>query len=313
MKRFLNRMLIFAAFAVVIDLAFGAIFPFLREKAKGGRTREEYFIAEECEAEVLVFGSSRAQHHYVPSVIEESLGLSCYNCGEDEMGSLFAYARYRMLSDRYTPKLIIYDVAPSFDYFADEDNTKYLGNLKPYSYKDGVLKIIMHFADMDTRLLLNSQMYRNNSQILSYLINFISDRYYSDNGYQALHGKMTTEKIDSRIVSEDTELELDSEKICILEEMIQDCQTRNIPFVFVVSPVYGGQSRKYTMQRLQPAIDLAAKYGVPFLDFSDEDEVAFNCGYFQDETHMNDSGARYFSKILVDAMINSDIILLEAQ
>lgn len=305
MKKFLVRILIFAALTVVIDFACGALFPFLRENAKGGRTREEYFIAEKCEAEVLVFGSSRALHHYVPSVIQDSMGLSCFNCGKDGMGSVLAYARYMMLTDRYTPKLVIYDVAPSFDYAADEDNTKYLGFLNPYSYKNGVYKAIVPYADLDAYLLMNSQMYRNNSHILSYMIDCLTNRHFSDSGYQAIHGRLRTNEPYDEIPVQDMTLEIDYGKINLIEEMIQDCQAKGTAFIFVMSPVYGGQ---YPRQQLQPAMDLAATYGVPFFDYSDVDEIVYNEAYFQDRTHMNDDGARVFSKIVADAVVENSVV-----
>ena len=310
MKRFLKTIILFAVFASAIDFAFGALFPFLREKAKGGRTQEEYYIAEECESEILILGSSRALHHYIPSIIQESLGLTCYNCGKDGMGSLLAYARYSMITDRYNPKLIIYDVAPAFDYSTGEDNTKYLGTLKPFYYKDCVKKIIAAYSEPDARLLMNSQMYRNNSCILSCLIDCFIYRHYSDNGYQPIYGKIENKDSKNSVMMEDETLEIDWEKIKLIEEMIQDCKSHNIAFVFVMSPVYGGQ---YSNRKLQPVIDLATKYEIPFLDFSDAEEIVNDYTYFQDRTHMNDSGARIYSKIVADAIIEYNVFLIDAQ
>ena len=36
---------------------------------------------ESADQRVVVFGSSHAASHYVPEVLEEQLGMSCYNAG----------------------------------------------------------------------------------------------------------------------------------------------------------------------------------------------------------------------------------------
>ena len=41
---------------------------------------------ELTKADLLVFGSSRANHHYVPEVFEDSLKLTFYNTGKDGSG-----------------------------------------------------------------------------------------------------------------------------------------------------------------------------------------------------------------------------------
>ena len=305
MRKFLIRVLVFAVLTIAIDLAFGAIFPFLREKAKGGRTHEEYYIAEECEAEALVFGSSRALHHYVPSVFQESLHLSCFNCGKDGMGSLLAYARFRMLTGRYTPKLVIYDVAPLFDYAADEDNTKYLGSLNPDLGKEGVREAVQTFTDPETRILMNSQMYRYNSHFISYLIDCLVNRHYSDGGYQAIFGRIKTDGLTDDTLMVEKTLEIDTKKMKLIEAMILECQSRGITFVFVMSPVYKG---RYPKENLQPLIDMALKHEVPFLDFSAADGIADNADYFQDSTHLNDTGAHIYSKVVAEALIEYGIV-----
>ena len=59
-------------------------------------------------------------------MISDSLGVSCYNAGESGCGIILAYGRLLMILERYTPKAIIYEVTPDFDYLDGKDNHKYL-------------------------------------------------------------------------------------------------------------------------------------------------------------------------------------------
>ena len=85
---------------------------------------------------IIILGSSHAVRHYVPSVIQDSLGLTCYNCGEPGCGIIPAYARYKMVAERNKPKLVIYEVTPGYDYLVSDDYSKYLGKVRQYSEKN---------------------------------------------------------------------------------------------------------------------------------------------------------------------------------
>lgn len=53
------------------------------------------YIANKATDDIIILGSSSATHHYVLQIIEDSLGLSCYNCGEEGNGVVLAYGRLK--------------------------------------------------------------------------------------------------------------------------------------------------------------------------------------------------------------------------
>lgn len=65
MKKFIIRILTFFAVVAMIDVAFGYVCRYLNSHAKGGDTLNHYYIAKECDKDILIFGSSRCMHHYV--------------------------------------------------------------------------------------------------------------------------------------------------------------------------------------------------------------------------------------------------------
>ena len=86
MKKYIRNILLFFVAIVVIDLLFGVVCQYLNDHSKGGGIKSRYYVCKESNEDVLIFGSSRAKHHYVPDIIEDSLSMTCYNTGEDGNG-----------------------------------------------------------------------------------------------------------------------------------------------------------------------------------------------------------------------------------
>ena len=93
---------------------------------------------KESKEDVILMGSSRASHHYVTQIITDSLGLICFNAGQDGNGIIMQYGRWKMISERYAPKVLIYDITPVFD-LMENDNMTYIDHLKPFC-SDGEVK-----------------------------------------------------------------------------------------------------------------------------------------------------------------------------
>ena len=123
---------------IVIDCVIGTMFSTLLAKAKGGNNARNNYINDYTTQDILIFGSSRAIHHYHPTIISDSTDMTCYNCGQDGNGVILNYGRLLMIGKRYKPKMIIYDVQNTFDLTAGEDNHKYLAWLKAYYDHEGV-------------------------------------------------------------------------------------------------------------------------------------------------------------------------------
>ena len=65
------------------------------------------YLQKEVDEDIILMGASRCHHHYLPSIIEDSLGASVYNAGIG--GSNNIYSHYIVLQHilaRHTPKLI---------------------------------------------------------------------------------------------------------------------------------------------------------------------------------------------------------------
>lgn len=297
MKRFLIQIAVFFAFVAVFDVCCGFGFDYLKSHAKGGDTYKNYYLAEKCEDDVLILGSSRAARHYVPSVIADSLGLSCYNAGEPGCGIIPAYARYKMVSERHKPKLVIYEVTPGFDYFKSDPYTTYLGRVRQYYHKEPVKELYSTFGDGLDELRFLSNMYKNNSSI----VHNVMDQFTKpgDNGYEPLFGVLSSEAVNQpKKIQNVTVHRVDTLKLKQVEELIKATKADDVPLVFVISPRYFGLSLEELCQ-YEEAISLASRYSVPFINVVDMEGVSGVREMFQDFGHMNDRGAKLFTQKLV--------------
>lgn len=289
MKRFLIKVVIFFAVLVVVDKVSGYTFSYLSENAKGGYTGHYHYLVDKTNEDILVFGSSRAIHHYNPQIIADSLGLTCYNCGQNGNGIVLFYGWWKLISERYHPKMLIYDITNDFDLLQFEDNHKYLGWLKEAYDRDGIKDVFLR-VDSTERFKMKSQMYRYNSKWHQIVADYIYPLYIvNDNGFYPLEGS-----IDSLRIRNNVDIyrpyQYDELKIEFLKKLVEEMGETKL--VFVVSPTIYGQN----VDQLKPVMDICREYNIPLYDYSNDPKYAHNAEYFKDGSHLNAVGADEFTK-----------------
>lgn len=278
----------------VIDRVAGYCFNYFVQHTKGGYVGHHQFIANECKADILVFGSSRAVHHYNTKMISDSLGVNAYNCGQDGNGVILSYGEWQMIKKRYQPKLIIYDVNPHYDLLGDEDNHKFLGWLKLYYDRDGISSVF-DAIDQKEKIKMWSCLYRYNYNPIQLAADFVYPIYKLDEyGFAPIKGEMDTMRVrKTDATSVITDHNFDSLKINYLKKLVKE--RGNTKIIFCVSPVwYGLDSRQ-----LQPIMDICMHSDIPFYDFSNSSKYFHNDSLFKDGTHLNERGADEFTDDLL--------------
>lgn len=297
MKRFIIKVICFLAIMIVIDCVIGTMFSTLLAKAKGGNNARNNYINDYTTQDILIFGSSRAFHHYNPKIITDSTGLSCYNCGQDGNGIILNYGRLNIIKERYIPKLVLYDVTPSFDLLLENDNTKYLAWLKAYYDKDGI-KEIFDSVNKNEKIKMLSNMYRYNSKCLNILIDAIHPmKSIGINGFRPLPGEMDTMKVSKKEIQES--YDFDPLKLYYLDKFITDIPNTRI--VFIVSPSFNGIDGK----QLEPIRQICKQRGLELLDMSNTPKYLHNPMYFKDGDHLNSIGADEFTIDIVRKLSHS--------
>ena len=288
MKKYLLKIALFFAIVIVVDLGYGKVGDYLRDHAKGGVAAKVHYICEECNDDIIMMGSSRMQHHYVPQIFEDSLGTTCYNAGMDGNGILLSYGFLEMMLERYHPKMIIYDVS-GYDMYTD-DNTKYLDFMKPYYWNEheSVAKI---FTDVDRkeRWKMLSSLYRYNSKLFQMIGDNMHPLSTLVKGYDPINRTMD---YDPPIPTNEAKHEVDSLKIQYLRKFITKAEENDVELVFVASPTWHGL---YKTADNIPMTLLSEELGVDFMNCYYDSIICSSHEYWSDGTHMNDVGAQLFS------------------
>lgn len=291
MKKFILHILLFFAIVAVVDFAAGKAFRYLQSHA-GGRTGAEWYVCKQMNEDIIIMGSSRASHHYLPQIISDSLGMGCYNAGQDGNGVVLQYGRWKMISKRHIPKVIIYDVVPAFD-LLENDNITYIDRLKPYADDKDVLEYISDYNPFE-HIKLFSRMYRFNYKFLEIMLDCVKHESTSD-GYIP-NKKHIRQEVINASKKEDTFTidSFDEVKMNCLSEMITEAQGLGVKVVLVSSPYWRG----YPDVDMHIIKELADAKGVPFINYTDSD-IRKNADWFADSMHLNEEGANEFTKRLV--------------
>lgn len=290
MKKFLINIAIFFAIVAVVDFSLGKVFHYIQSTA-GGRTGAEYYVCEKADEDVIIMGSSRASHHYVPEIISEKLGMSCFNAGQDGNGIILQYGRWKMLSKRHAPKLLIYDINTDFDLLMN-DNTRYIDRLKPFCSDKSVKDYVSSLFPME-RFKTLSSMYCYNYKFIEMGFDCIKKGdYMATEGYLPLNGHIRSEVVERETDEKIDALELDVIKMFYLEQLVKEAKGLGTQIVFVVSPSWRGGG--FIVDAFSPVRHIAEKYGIPFYEYI-ESGYCENPDLFEDSSHLNDKGAKEFT------------------
>ena len=95
--RFFLKLMWVLSLIFLFDRGIGMILKhFYFRQGFGERSRTTYVI-DSTSAEIIILGSSRANHSYVPEIFESRLSYSCYNAGRDGNFILYNYAIFNAI------------------------------------------------------------------------------------------------------------------------------------------------------------------------------------------------------------------------
>lgn len=268
--------------------------------AESQSSSKNYHCMYEADEDILILGSSYAVRNIVPSVIEDSLGISCYNAGEAGNGSMVAWARYNMFIKNHTPKLIIYTLTPGYDYVKSDDYSKYLNIVKPYyGHEESVVSMYSDVMNCSDGLIQNSNFVKFNSYSAQLIYYSLSKKNMGLQGYEPLHETFTPYEIKEEQTAED--YEIDIPKMAYLEKLFSDIRRNNIPFFCVLTPDYRDS---LNLDNYSEGIQLCDKYDIPVVNHKYYEGISKDAQYFYDIAHLNDKGAKLYSSILCGEIQN---------
>jgi hypothetical protein len=310
---------IVAFFALVIGLLFctdGLVNAGLRriETSSFGVTNR--IVNGQINAGILITGSSRAQTHYDPRVVERATQLSTYNIGingsqtDMQVAMLKTYLRHNR-----APRLLIhnldlfafqttreiYDPAQYMPYLHEEEIYGAIRRVYPDAWKWKWLPLY-GYATQDLRFTwvrgLKGLVGMNPPE--THVLGFtprVTDWTGDFEKYRESHPNGVTFEIEEAGVSD-------------LEEVAMLARDAKIPLLFVYSPEYHEmqameRNRRDILARFHA---ITAAYGGQVWDFSDS-EICRDRANFYNSQHLNAVGAEKFSRALADRLVESELLI----
>ena len=294
---FLFKILLLFSIIFVFDMGIGKVLSYYYFKQESGLQYRTTYSIEETRAELLVFGSSRANHHYHPDVLESHLKMNIYNVGRDGSSILYHAAVLKGVLKRYFPKVIILDINVG-EFYQNTGDYDRISSLLPYYKTHPEMQSIIELKSKYEKYKLFSSIYPNNSSITTIIAgnsNFNKNRKGDNKGYIPLKNVWRQPIL---IDNTPERYEIDSTKVKVYEAFIQDCINAKVKLYIICSPKF--IKYNHTDYSIKMANEIALKYNVEFYDFTNNITFTNKIDYFADIEHLNENGAKTFSMILTN-------------
>ena len=240
MKKFIYKICLLLLLVILFDVVFGLVMGKISKDIDLGGVGRDNYICDKATDDIVIFGSSRAEHHYNTQMMSDTIGVPCYNCGEEGCGIILAYGRLLMMLERYHPQTIIYDITPDFDYLKGKDNHQYLYRLKQHYNRPGIDSIFWDIDPKDKYKMI-SGMYRHNSSFLQNLIVYLLHISTEPGirGFIPLNNEMDPMKTRGKnFIADDSRkgYMYDPLKLSYINKFTHKAKDMNL--VFVISPMW---------------------------------------------------------------------------
>ena len=250
-------------------------------------------LIKHVEADVLLIGNSLIANGLNPQILEDSLGMNCYNGGITGQGIDFFETMIDCALHRYTPRIVVLGMRP--EEMGENIGAGLYEVLRPY-YHTGYSSIDEHFDNVEPseRILLKSSFYRFNIVWARILIYSLFDHsYYAPNGFHEAKVPRIPPVINI-INKVDTPVKW---KMDCLERIIQKCQARGVKICVCFPP----SLLKFPCNPV-PCVsyvdDLCKRYGVPCFQDYYSDAFIGAPELFSDNAHLNRNGATVYSQLM---------------
>ncbi|MGH0037951.1 MAG: hypothetical protein ACQGVK_23215 [Myxococcota bacterium] len=302
MKRPLVSVLVFFAIFFAMDRALGAVlasaFARIDSGERGGVVNH---VLRQTDAEIVVFGSSRAVYHIDPEVLSGRLGMSAYNAGSPGTDIIYARGVEALLLARGSQaKVFVLHVDPRNLW---EYDPAWVQRLAPFYGEVPALDALLDATSALAPLKYQLHTYRYNSLLLSILARQVRPGS-PGNGFR----KMPADRPQDLRQRVEPDLEdpgpVDPYMEQVYVDFMEAAADRGIQVLMVDGPRWRpkGMTGATRFGRAHLA-RLAAENGVVFLEIDEfTDPVFLDSDHFADVAHLNAGGARIFSEILAERL-----------
>lgn len=255
-------------------------------------------------ADIAVYGSSRAWVHISPNILKDTLDLETYNFGIDGHNFWLQYLRHKeYLKNNITPKYIIlcidafslqkrpdlYELNQFLPFMLWNKNIiDYTSSYEGFTFKDYYLPFFRYYGNI--RNIRKSIQF---DQTVSKPVN------YREKGYKGMDRVWNKDLSKAKKDRPNYIAKLDSNSIQLFNKFLSETKDNNIEVVLVYAPEFiEGQNFVKNRSDIMEMFDFFAnKYDLHFLDYS-TDSLSTKKELFYNSSHLNIKGSELFSSKL---------------
>lgn len=319
MKKQLSKLIIKTALLAVVlilsDRTIGTWLEHLFYKQTHGDDYTTLYALEKAQDKIMIFGTSRASHHYNATIISEETGFKCFNAGRDEMEIPYTEALLKVILPGHRIELnnpgaylqmIILDIGP-LELSGDKQVVyeRIAAALMPFNAKYKVFdRVIAKAGKLELWKTKLSKIYPYNSKIGSAFQNSYTNLgHHSEQGYEPLYKTIDTTVYKKSIWKDmDKNLPVNPDYLVTLDNIIATAKANDINLVIVISPFYFyNDFSKHDSYNMLKQIT-AQHPEVTLLDFSNDPQFTGQPLLFNDDVHLNDSGAAIYTRKVVEQL-----------
>lgn len=258
-------------------------------------------------AELLILGSSRAEFHISPKILDSTLHLNSYNLGLSAWHFDMQYARFKLfLAHNPKPKYIIHNV--DVYGFSKRNDVVNREQFLPYIHEP-ILQATTrgHKGEFDIYQQYIPLYKYKNQQALAWegICNFVNltALYDSTTKYKGYRGNDYTWNKDFELFKKrypkGAKYSFNKEILKQFDEYLAFCEQQNIKVILLYAPEYYEVQPLYKNknQMMEICENAAKRFHCYFLDYS-KDTLCYQKKYFYNSQHLNKNGAEIFSKKL---------------
>ncbi len=292
-QRFAYKLTRFLLVLFILDYSIGYLLKYFYFRQTSGKNqRTTYSLYETCD-EILVFGNSRATHHYIPRLFTQTLNYSCYNTGRAGQSLFYSLALQKVILYRHTPQIIILDIRPD-ELLLSARSYDWLSQLLPYYEDLEEIRSIVDIRSKFEQLKLLSRIYPYNSTLFTTAkYNIVNEKDY--NGYLPLLRVMKSAELPVIDKNIEDNIEINNNKVHAFESFILNCLNADIKLFVVISPAY--HKKKVNISKIEAIVKT---HNVPLWNFLNDPSFSGHSELFYDSSHLNNKGAELFSKMVSD-------------
>lgn len=260
-------------------------------------------------ADIAIYGSSRAWVGISPKILSDSLNQQVYNFGLDGHSFWLQYLRHlEYFKNNKHPKHIV--LAVDFNSLQKRSDLYLYKQFLPYMLwnKDikNFTKSYKGFSTLEYDIPLIRYFGESLAlkESLKVVLNKNTEQLYRNKGYKGINKNWTTDFDKAKKQMSSYKVSLDNDSVKLLKLFLSECKKNNIKLTIIYTPEYiKGQhfidGRNEVIMLYQ---SYANEFNIHFLDYS-VNNICYNKDFFYNSTHLNKKGSEIFSKILAQDLL----------